>query len=330
MKKSFHALITGASGFIGSHLAEYLCARGWNVTCLLRPASRTKVLSALPVRLRRGDMTNPFFLEEAVRNQDIVFHSAARIRAASPLVYQHANVDLTENLVKACLTAGRRLKRFVYISSIAAAGPSDSIRPKDESMPDSPSSTYGKTKLLGEEVTKKHASELPFTIIRPPNVYGPRQQETEGLIRLISSGILPRLRKNTARTSLIYIHDLVRGLEECVLSSKTLGQTYYLTDDRPRRWGEIIEAIKTLLKREFFVPLPQGLIGGAAFMADGLRNAGLIQTMFGREAWRNVLTTPWIFTSAKAAAEFGFRTSHTLEEGIRETLIYHGRKIRVH
>lgn len=328
MKKSLHALITGASGFIGSHLAEYLNTRGWKVTCLLRPSSRTRGLSSLPVNLRRGDMTNPIFLEESVRNQDLIFHSAAQIRAAPPQIYHSANVILTENLVNACLAAGRRLKRFVFISSIASAGPSDSIHPKDESMPDSPASIYGRTKLLAEEIIKKSAAELPFTIIRPPNVYGPRQQETEWLIRLISAGILPLLRNSSARTSLIYIHDLVRWLEACALLPGTLGQTYYLTDGRPRRWEEIIESIKMLLKRDLFLPLPQGLLGGAAWMTDILRNIGVVQTMFGREALRNVFSISWLFSSGKAASEFGFRTSFSLEEGIRETLEYYGRKIR--
>ena len=317
---TLRALVTGASGFIGSHLAEYLYASGWSVTCLLRPTSRLKLPSPHRFRIIRGDMSAPKLLEDSVREQDYIFHSAARIRAAHPQTYHRANVGLTEDLIRASRLAAGELQRFVYISSIAASGNSDNLTPKDESMPDNPKSIYGRTKQMGEHLLLSAGGKPPFSIIRPPNVYGPRQQETEGLIRLISSGILPKLSRRSAPTSLIYIRDLVRGMVECALAPQTEGRLYYLTDGCPRLWGDVIAAIQRQLDREFFIPLPQSVFGAAAWIADILTKSGLIQTMFGRKSWDNIVSTPWLFKSDKAAAEFNFRPAYSLTMGIRETL----------
>lgn len=317
------ALITGASGFIGSHLAEMLVRENWDVTCLVRPTSRTGFLRKFPVHFLVCQEDDHHTLEKAVDGKNYVFHLAGRIRAASRRVYDASNHQLTRNLIQACLRKNKGLKRFVYVSSIAAAGPSSPGLSSDENKTPSPTSEYGRSKLRAENAVREVWNFVPATIIRPPNVYGPRQQETELLVKLIRKRVVPILREKKEMTSLIYVKDLSRGIIQAALSPKTEGQVYYLTDGKGYSWREIILAVKKFaLGSSLFYPFPEELVIFAAFLIDILNSTGLARVFFGRKLWQAMVQTPWLFSSAKAEKDFGFHARYTLEEGIRETIDY--------
>jgi len=321
------ALVTGGTGFIGSHLVEALVSRNWQVLCLVRTKSRTRFLQSLPVEIVRGDPRDSAFLERAVEDQDYVFHLAARIRSAPKKVYQDANHFFTRNLAEACLRNRSGIKRFVYVSSIAAAGPSAGSSYSDESQPASPTSEYGRTKLKGEECLKRLAERLPSTIIRPPNVYGPRQKETGMLIKIIRSRVVPMLSSDREKTSLIYVKDLIQGIILAALSVRTINQIYYLTDEKGYSWRHLILAMKReILGSSFFLPIPEPVIALLASCADLYNRIGKHRVYFGKRVWRALIETPWLFTSRKAARDFGFRARYTLNEGIAETVHYHKKR----
>lgn len=318
------ALVTGSTGFIGSHLVEYLLALNWDVTCFIRPKSKTKILSGLPVRILNGDIDDMPSLEKAVHGQDYIFHIAGRIRSAPSDTYDRANHQFTKNLALASLTSNPNLKRFVYTSSIAASGPSLPGSCSNETQICCPTSRYGKSKLLGEEALCAIWDRLPITIIRPPNVYGPRQMETELLIRLIRRRIVPLFKNGAGSTSLIYIHDLVEGIIQASLSPQTIGQIYYLTDGVDYSWRKIILAVKDqVLGTSLFLPLPEKVIYLSAWIIDILKSTGIISIHFGRRVWRGMIQTPWIFSSAKAQKDFGFKVRHSLQAGLKETIRFY-------
>ena len=315
------ALITGATGFIGSHLLETLVERNWDITCLVRPQSQTDTIQRMPVRIHRGRLDNQDVLAGAVKDQDYIFHLAARIRPAPPEVYDKANHRLTRDLAHICLRKNTRIKRFVYISSISVGGPTPSGLRLNETHPPNPASEYGRTKLKGEQALKEFWDRLPATIIRPPNVYGARQQETEILTKLIRKRIVPLLKEEGESTSLIYIKDLIRGILLATESPEAQSQTYYLTDGKGYSWREIILTLKKIvLGSAFYLPIPEDLIYSFAWFADFLRAAGFKKLYFGRRIWNAMTKSRWIFSSAKAEKELGFRTQYDLESGFKDML----------
>jgi dihydroflavonol-4-reductase len=315
------ALITGATGFIGSHLLETLVEKKWDITCLARPQSQTGKIEKMPVRVHRGHLDKQDVLESAVENQDYIFHLAARIRPAPPEVYDKANHRLTRDLALACLRKNPEIKRFVYVSSISVGGPTPEGQQLDETHPPNPVSEYGRTKLKGEIALKEIWDRIPSTIIRPPNVYGARQQETEVLVKLIRNRIVPLLKEEGESTSLIYIKDLIRGILLAAEFPEAQSQTYYLTDGKGYSWREIILTLKKIvLGDSFFLPIPENLIYSLAWLADILRAGGLRKLYFGRRVWNAMTKTRWLFSSTKAEKELSFRADYKLDAGFKDML----------
>jgi len=315
------ALVTGATGFIGRYLVKELLSRGWEITCLVRPESQTKLLRRIPVRVIKGPANDRRILEKALQDQDYVFHLAARIRGTSQHEYELANHRFTKDLVQACLTVNPVLKRFVYVSSIAAAGPSAPGLIHDETNPSSPVSEYGRTKLKGEEAVKAHWEKLSSTIIRPPNVYGAGQQETELLIKLIGKRIYPVLKERGKTTSLIYIKDLITGILQAALSPKAIQEIYFLTDGQFYSWKDIMFILKKKVSGDAItLPLYESVIFSAAFFFDLLKALHILSSPFGRRAWKAMTQRTWLFSSAKAVHDFGFSPKYTLETGVQDML----------
>jgi nucleoside-diphosphate-sugar epimerase len=315
------ALITGATGFIGSHLLEAMVEKKWDITCLVRPQSRTEAIEKMQVRIDRGALDDQNVLDGAVIGQDYIFHLAGRIRPAPPEVYDRANHRLTRDLANACLRKNPEVRRFVYISSISVGGPTPPGIQLDETHPPNPVSEYGRTKLKGELALKEIWDRLPATIIRPPNVYGARQQETEMLIKLIRKRVVPLLKEEGKSTSLIYIKDLIQGIIQAAESPEAQSQIYYLTDGNGYSWRELILTLKKMmLGNSFYLPIPEKLIYSLAWFADIFRAAGFKNLYFGRKVWNAMAKTKWLFSTSKAMKELAFRPQYELGAGFRHML----------
>ena len=232
------ALVTGGQGFVGSHLCERLVAQGHRVRVLARPSSELRHLSGIEVEVVRADVTEPAGLPSAVAGCDVVFHVAGALRGLREQDLFRVNADGTRNLVGAAVAAEPRLARFVYVSSLAAAGPSlGGSTPRTEDMPPEPLTWYGRSKLAGESAVRSVAG-LSWTILRPAIVFGPRERDLLRYFRLARRGCLPVVGFSDRYYSLIYVEDLAEGLVRAAEAPAAVGQIYFLAGPGRRQLGK--------------------------------------------------------------------------------------------
>lgn len=307
-------LITGATGFIGSHLAEALLKEGAAVTCLVRDTSNIKYLDGLNVRLIKGDCTEEGSLTDAVRDTDYIFHLAGITKTRSEDESFMVNVKGTENIIKAALKAGTGVKRFVYLSSLAAAGPSCNGQPLKEDCETKPVSIYGKTKLAGEKIVYEHRDRLPVTIIRPPAVYGPRDRDFLVFFKMVKSGLVPYWGK--CFYSFLYVEDLINGIILSALSDKTEGEIFFMSDGNVYSTDEIIEAISEAVQK---VPaklnVPKFVMPLLGFASEKFKGVNIINS----DKIKEMRHTHWICDNSKAVSKIGFQPKVKMMEGAKWT-----------
>ena len=321
MSEKQRALVTGATGFVGSHLVEGLLERGYRVRCLVRKTSNLRWLSDLEVEYVHGDIADKDSLSGVFENVDLVFHSAGLTKAKSREEYFRANAEGTRNLVEACLERNPELKRFVYVSSQAAVGPGADEKPLDENAPCRPITDYGESKLEGERIVLQHSSQLAVTIVRPPAVYGPRDADVLGFFKVASKGFRVSLGKGESLLSLVYVKDLVDGIIKAAENPKSAGQTYFIADERVYSWREAFNIIAEALKKRT-IPLrtPRRVVLFLALISESFSGLFGRPATFNTQKAREITQRYWGLDVSKARAELGFSAKFDLEQGAAETV----------
>ena len=236
------ALVTGASGFVGSHIVDELLRRGARVRCLLRGTSSRRWLEGKPVEYAEGDVRHAEGLDAAVAGADWIVHAAGLTNARDAAEFHRANVSGTELILDAALRARPAPRRFLYISSQAAAGPSRDGAPVTEDLTPRPVSAYGNSKLGGETVVMRAAGRLPVTAIRPPTVYGPREKALLKYFRAVKHHVRPYL--GGARSfSVVYAEDHARAVWAALTQEAAVGQIYFVGGPDVTSYEEMGDAI---------------------------------------------------------------------------------------
>lgn len=318
-------LVTGAAGFVGSHLVEALVGRGHEVSCLVRKTSNLAWLKALPVRLVYGDVVDAASLPAAVDGMDYVYHVAGVTKALREADFFFVNAGGTSNLLKACAGAGRPFQRIVVVSSQAAHGPPRDGRPMREDDPPRPITPYGLSKLRAEAIAASFASRLPITIVRPPAIYGPRDRETLVVFQWVNRGLSP-VPRTKQLFSVIHARDLANGLVLAGEHPGGPGRLYHLANDEPESLEGMARLIAQALgKRAITLRLPAAALGIAA-VASAL--AGALQRqpqIFDRYKALELSQPSWVSDTGRARDELGFTATVPLSEGVRETAEWYRR-----
>ena len=313
-------LVTGANGFVGSHLTEALLASGYRVRCMVRQTSDLTFLRDLDVDLVYCDVCNAEYLRDACQGVDAVCHCAAMTRAMDQETFLRVNAQGTEALARAALEASPDLRRFLYISSMAAAGPSQGADDfLDESRPPQPLNWYAKSKWAAEQALLSLNSRLPLTIIRPATVFGPRDRDVFAYFELVKRGLQLQLGRNDRRYSLIYVRDLVDLLVLALEDDRALGQTYFGCT-LASTYADLAQTIaRAMNKRTLRITLPE------AVLTPIVLGARVQERLTGRPALLNEqrvldLRYPyWLCSGEKARQELGFSPRYDLEGAISET-----------
>jgi dihydroflavonol-4-reductase len=314
------ALVTGATGFVGSHLAEALRRRGDEVTVLARSAAKATALAALEVRVVNGDLHDAQVLARAVEGQDVIYHVAGVIAARNEADFLRANRDGTANLILAAERAGG--PRFVLVSSMAAAGPSRRGAPLKGSEPARPVTAYGRSKLAAEQVLT--SSPLPWSILRPPMVYGPRDPEVLKVFRLARLGVAPVFGDGSQELSAIHGADLAAALIATATCAGTLHQTYYPCHPQTFTSAEFVQSVAAAMGRKVrLIRIPLGLGKAALRITEfSARLAGQVTILTGDKA-NEFFQPAWTADPAPLTRDSGWRPAFDLSLGLVQTYAWY-------
>jgi len=315
------ALVTGATGFIGSHLVDLLLQKNYSVRCLIRKSSNTQWLDGTSAEYVYGDLFNTDALREAVNGVHYVYHAAGLTKAKTKEEYYLGNVTGTKNVLDAVVTCNPSITRFIHISSQAAVGPSESKRPITEETAPHPLTTYGKSKWMAEEECLKVAHSIPITIVRPPAVYGPRDKDILEFFKTMNKGLQPVVGFEEKYVSLIHVSDLVRGFVMAAEHANTVGQTYFITSKDVYGWKEIGEITRKVMNRRVLrLRIPEFGVFIVAAFAEFFSAFSLQPALINFEKARDMVQDYWTCDASKAKRDFGFEQEISLEEGIRMTV----------
>ena len=311
--------VTGGTGFIGSHLVDYLISHEKinEVRCLVR--NQEKWLQGKNYQRVRGDLHNLPALKKGTEGVDVLFHLAGMTGAPNMRDFMHHNVDATENIVRTAIKNG--ITNIIVLSSLAATGPSFSV-PVDEQDPLKPISMYGESKKRMEERLNKIDEEgVSIKMIRPPAVYGPRDEDIFTFFKIASKGICPMVGDGTyPKISMIYVEDVIQSIIKAVNFKEPGAHPFFVAGPQDYTWNQIKEATAEALGRKIVsIKLNPKWVKRLGKIAE---KAG---AMFGNYPVLNTekaneMVMEWTCDDSKARKELGYQPRYSLQHGINRTI----------
>ncbi|MCG2726508.1 MAG: NAD-dependent epimerase/dehydratase family protein [Elusimicrobia bacterium] len=310
--------ITGGTGFVGRALAKKLLADKYQPRILTRrlPKNRLKDMQYAVL-----DYTNSHSVEKAIENSDVVVHLAAALFCRSKAEFEKANTHNTRALVNAVNSLAKKPAKVIYISSLAAGGPSSNAdKPRTEDMKENPVSFYGKTKLAGEEEIKRLDDDVEFTILRPPIVYGKHDSGFSKIANFVKKGLMINAGGN-AFFSFIYLHDLIEVIKTAVENNTVMGKTYYVCENSVYNWKTFIQLMSEAMgvKMPLMLNIPGPLVHLMGYIYE--LTSGLMgkTPIFNRDKARESNAGNWIAYSGKWEKDTNWQGWTPLKEGLKKS-----------
>jgi nucleoside-diphosphate-sugar epimerase len=318
-------LVTGASGFLGGHVAERLTKRGDSVRALVRSTSSRAHLEKLPnLEFFEAAIEDADRIKEAVEGVDAIVHTAGLVKARSTDEFFATNVGGTSNLVQAA-RGGRGkaapIKRFVFVSSLTACGPSPDGRPvpRDQEVPDN---AYGRSKLSAEKVVLSVKDEVPSVILRPGAIYGPRDAEILDVFKSIQRGLLPLVGTGEAKGVWIYATDCAEACVRAIDADVPSGSAYFVDDghgaiDQKQLCADAERALgrKAFIRRSIPVPMLMAIARGVEVFGRVTNRAVMLNT-----EKANMLLKHWVCSSEETRSALAWEPQVPWAEGLDRTV----------
>jgi nucleoside-diphosphate-sugar epimerase len=313
-------LVTGGSGFLGSHLVEALVARGEEVRVLVRPSSNITHLESLGVELTYGDLKDIQSLRTAAKGVERIYHCAALAADWGDWeTFRIANVSGVRNLLDVALEYG--VSKFIHVSTTDVYGHPD--YPANETAPHRFRGwQYGDTKVEGEQLVWDyyHQHGLPVTIVRPANIYGPRSIPfVLEILELLKSGSMIHIGQGRKPAGLAYVTNVVDLLLRAADSENSVGQAYNVTDGLDISWRQYVNRLATIAGMpgpRIVIPYRVAYFGGwtmeKTYSALRIKSRPLFTRMFAE-----LFGTHQGFCIDKARQELGYVPAVDFEEGMR-------------
>jgi nucleoside-diphosphate-sugar epimerase len=318
-------LLTGANGFVGSHILDNLCARGLATAALLRPASNKRFIQAhLPrLEVRVGSLSDPQSLDAALQDVTHVIHCAGCTKALHKSEFYEVNQAGTRNVVEAVNRQQGRIQRLVHLSSLAAGGPASPDKPAREDDLPHPVSEYGRSKLASERELHG-ACKTEYVILRPPAVYGPRDEAFLPLFKAVKAHILPRFGGGRQTLSLVFAEDLAEAVATCLTHPAAGGKTFYVASGEVTTaramTGEIAGQMKTWTLP---LSLPAVALWPLCCLQETISWLTRRPGVLSRQKYAELRAPGWVCDPTRLRQEVGFVGGTTLNNGIAKTLAWY-------
>lgn len=319
-------LVTGAGGFIGSHLVDDQLSRGRLVTAidvnldrLNHHAGNTKC------ELVVGDIRDSQLLERIVPHQDIVFHLAsAHLEVNKPPSYfEEINVDAVRRLVEICRVGS--VGRLVHCSSVGVYGPLSQL-PADETTECAPTIPYEITKLAGEDVVRGTSSDLDYVILRPAWVYGPRCLRTLKLLQAIKRKKFIKVGFKQTYRHPVYITDMLQAFEQAATCPGAVGQTLIIGASEALILDKLIEEVARAVHLEFSpITVPLLIMAPTCFVVEKLWGAFGKEPPFSTRSLK-FFTESSAFDITRAREVLAYQPEVEISEGLGLTANYFSNK----
>jgi len=317
-----NVLVTGSSGFVGSHLVEELIRKRYRVRVLLRPGKAvSRWLTDLPLETVEAAYDDPRALANALKGMEIIFHIGGVTRGVTVADYYAGNAETTKSLLEAAAGLRKKPRRFLLVSSHAMMGPAagPSSPSKEDDVP-VPVEAYGRSKLAAELIARSYSHLIPITIVRPPSVYGPRDVDCFELFKQVSRHINLFFGNAKKYTGLIHVDDLVQGIITAATSHKAANRAYFLCSEEAITWRALQDAIKrgsgtwaVTIHIPAFTTKIAALFGELKMKITG--KAVLIN----KQKIKLARPGNWCLSGERARKELRFKPSVSLSKGIRNS-----------
>jgi nucleoside-diphosphate-sugar epimerase len=315
-------LLTGGSGFLGSHIAEELDRRDVQIRALVRPTSDVRILKALKnVTLVQGTLSDPESLLAAVEGVDGIVHAAGVTKAIRPADFHRTNAQGTDSLIQAARVGAPDLRRLVLVSSLAAVGPSLDGQPVAAGAVPNPVTHYGRSKLAAEYVARAAAESTPITILRPPMIYGPRDREVLPFFQAVKLGFLPLTSPPSTMISAVFVSDCATACVRALSADVPSGSAFFVDDGKTETLGDRIACIENAMDRRarFRTRVPRSLLFGAALATETFGRIIRRPVMLTRDKLNELLAPNWVCDSREAQSALAWEPKVDFAEGSKMT-----------
>jgi len=326
MEKKIVSFVTGANGFVGSHLVDYLLEQGHEVHAIVRPSSNLQWLNGKDVTLHTCGLNSAEDLKLAFQGANYIYHIAGVVKALTKDGFMKGNVEMTRNVMEAA-THIPTIQRVLVTSSMAATGYAEMGSDVDENSPLRPIEPYGDSKVAQEEVAKEYADRVPSTIVRPPGVYGPRDTEIFAFFKAINNGVSAMMGFTPKEMSLIHVRDLVQGMYQAATNENSVGEVYFLGSLECYNWKELGDiASKAMNKKTWTIKIPHFVIFILGFFGQILESWFGMDVALNKDRAYRITRPSWYCNSNKAVQELGFQQTVSIEEGFKSTIDWYKEK----
>jgi nucleoside-diphosphate-sugar epimerase len=321
-------LLTGGSGFLGSHIAEQLAESDVPVRALVRRSSDTRLLSGLRnVELVTAALDDPKSLDAALDGVTRVIHSAGLVKARSAAEFHRVNSAGAINLLEAAKRQGG-IERFVLVSSLAAVGPTTDGRAAPADAPPQPVTHYGRSKLAAERAAIALRNEVPITIIRPPVIYGPRDREVFAFFQSVKFGVLPYMGSTARGISIIFASDCAAACVRALDAEVPSGSIYFVDDGETQTLAELIAHIEVAMAKRAWVrfPVPRRVLATVALGIEAFGKVTNRAVMLTRDKCNELYAPHWVSDSTDARRDLGWESKVPFDRGARITAEWYRRE----